>query len=110
MTPAHPRPHDGNPPAAASSPLGEDLPSAESPIQLIVDVTDGLDGVMRVATMLRARRYLVRNLTVDLREGVAVSEVRATVLLTARETDLLLRRLRRIGVVTSASTPDGPAT
>ncbi|GAB3973036.1 hypothetical protein GCM10029978_051480 [Actinoallomurus acanthiterrae] len=110
MTAAHPRPHDSNLPAAASPPLGEDLPSTEFPMRVIVDVTDGLDGVMRVATMLRARRYLVRNLAVDLHEGVAVSKVRATVLLTASDADLLLRRLRRISVVTSASTPDGSAT
>lgn len=67
-----------------------------------VQVTGGLDGVVRIATMLRGRRYRVRDLAVDVREGVVVSEVRATVVLTASETALLLERLRRLATVVSA--------
>jgi hypothetical protein len=69
---------------------------------VVIHVTSGLDGVVRVATMLRGRRYRVRDLAVDVREGVLVSEVRATVLLTAAETGLLLERLRRLAVVVHA--------
>ena len=68
---------------------------------MIVQVTGGLDGVVRIATMLRGRRYRVRDLAVDVREGVVVSEVRATVVLTATETALLLERLRRLATVVS---------
>lgn len=65
-------------------------------------VTDGLDGVMRVVTVLRGRRYRVRDLAVDVREGVVESTVHATVLLSADEHGLLLERLRRIPPVLSA--------
>ena len=68
---------------------------------VIILVTDGLDGVLRVAMMLRGRGYRVRDLAVDVREGVVVSEIRATVVLTAPENDLLLERLRRMPAVIS---------
>ncbi|GAA0927027.1 hypothetical protein [Pseudonocardia zijingensis] len=79
-------------------------PAPEYPVHrsVVAHVTGGLDGVLRVATVLRGRRYRVRDLAVDIREGVVVSEVRATVLLTASETTLLLERLRRLASVTSA--------
>lgn len=69
---------------------------------VIIGSTGGLDGVMRIATMLRGRRYRVRDLAVHVREGVVVSEIRVVVVLTASETDLLLERLRRLAVVLSA--------
>jgi hypothetical protein len=109
MTTACPNAHDMSagdsraPLAAASSPSG----GTEFPMRVIVDATDGLDGLMRVAMMLRARRYRVRNL--NFHEGVVAGEVRATVLVTASEVELLLSRLRRITVVTSARW-DEPAT
>jgi hypothetical protein len=109
MTTAYPCAHDMSvgdsraPLAAASSPSG----GAEFPMRVIVDATDGLDGLIRVAMMLRARRYRVRNL--NFHEGVMAGEVRATVLTTASEAELLLRRLRRITVVTRARW-DEPAT
>jgi hypothetical protein len=92
------------PSTGTPSPLGEDLRHTEFPLHrnVIVHVTGGLDGVMRVAMMLRGRRYRVRDLAVDVREGVLVSEVRATIALTISDTDLLLNRLRRLTVVHSA--------
>jgi hypothetical protein len=69
---------------------------------VVVQVTAGLDGVLRVAAMLRGRRYPVRDLTVDVHEGATASELRATVLLSGPDTDLLLERLRRMPAVLAA--------
>jgi hypothetical protein len=65
-------------------------------------VTDGLDGVLRVVTVLRGRRYRIRDLAVDVRDGVVESRVRCTLVLPAAELDLLLERLRRLPAVMSA--------
>jgi hypothetical protein len=65
-------------------------------------ITDGLDGATRVVMMLRGRKYRVRDLTLDLHDGHKLSEVRGTVLLTATEADLLVRRLQRIPSVVFA--------
>ena len=65
-------------------------------------VTSGLDGAVRVAMLLRGRNYRVRDLAIDVREGVVFSEVRATVTVTAAEGGLLLQRLRRLPAVVSA--------
>jgi hypothetical protein len=67
-----------------------------------VQLTDGLDGAHRVISMLRTRRYAVRDLRVSICEGVVVSEVRCTVVSTAADIALLLERLRRIPVVVAA--------
>ena len=69
---------------------------------LITRVAGGLDGAVRVAMMLRGRNYRVRDLTVDVREEVVVSEVSVTVVVTATEAELLLKRLRRLPAVVSA--------
>lgn len=69
---------------------------------IAVQVTGGLDGALRVATMLRGRGYRVRDLSVDVREGVVESRVGCTVALTAAETALLLERLRRLPAVVTA--------
>ncbi|MGE0296737.1 hypothetical protein [Pseudonocardia sp.] len=65
-------------------------------------VTDGLDGVLRVVTLLRGRGYRVRDLEVDVREGVVESRVACTVVVTAADAHLLVHRLRRMPVVVSA--------
>jgi hypothetical protein len=65
-------------------------------------VTDGLDGVLRVVTVLRGRRYRIRDLAVEVRDGVVESRVRCTLVLPAGELDLLLERLRRLPAVMSA--------
>jgi hypothetical protein len=46
--------------------------------------------------------YRVRHLTIDVREEVVVSEVSVTVVVTATEAELLLKRLRRLPAVVSA--------
>jgi hypothetical protein len=109
MTSTLPRPHSSaraeiTGSSRASSPVATDPWPAEFPMHrsVIVHVTGGLDGVVRIAMMLRGRRYRVRDLAVDLREGVVVSEMRATVVLTASETALLLERLRRLAAVVRA--------
>jgi hypothetical protein len=61
-------------------------------------VTGGLDGALRVMTLLRGRRYRVRDLGVHVDEG----RVTCTVLLTPADLDLLLARLRRLPAVLSA--------
>src|SRR5215469_9891913 len=68
----------------------------------ITHVTGGLDGAVRVAMMLRGRNYQVRELAIDVRGGIVFSEVRVTVVATAAEAELLLKRLRRLPVVVSA--------
>lgn len=65
-------------------------------------VTGGLDGALRVVAMLRGRRYRVRDLSVDVREGVVESRITCTIVLTTNETTLLLERLRRLPVVVAA--------
>ena len=69
---------------------------------MLLHVTGGLAGVLRVVTMLHTRRYRVGDLAVEIREGEVVSEVRVTVVLIASEADLLLERLRRLPVVIGA--------
>ena len=61
-------------------------------------VTGGLDGALRVMTLLRGRRYQVRDLHVHVDEG----RVTCAVLLTPAELDLMLARLRRLPSVVSA--------
>lgn len=87
----------------SSLPLGEAFRRDEfrADRKVIVHVAEGLDGVLRVAMMLRGRRYRVRDLAMTIREG-ALSEIRVTVVLTASETELLLNRLRRFPIVVSA--------
>lgn len=65
-------------------------------------VTHGLDGVLRVATMLRGRGYRVRDLSVDVREGVVESELTCIIALNSEETGKLLEQLCRVPVVVSA--------
>lgn len=67
-----------------------------------VHVAGGLDGVLRVVAMLRGRGYRVRDLSVDVREGVVESRVDVTAVLTPDEAHLLLQRLRRTPAVVSA--------
>lgn len=55
-----------------------------------------------MVTMLRGRRYRIRDLSVDLREGVVETRVTCTVVLPADELPVLLERLRRLPAVTSA--------
>lgn len=69
---------------------------------ITVHVTGGLDGALRVATMLRGRGYRVRDLTLGVREGVVESRLDCTIALTAAEAALLLERLRRMPAVVAA--------
>jgi len=80
------------------------LPPADHPAYRCVTthVTDGLDGVMRVISLLRGRQYRLRDLSINVQEGVVASTVSATVLLGAEEHGLLLNRLRRVTSVLSA--------
>ncbi|MFC4948761.1 hypothetical protein [Pseudonocardia sp. GCM10023141] len=70
--------------------------------RITTHVHDGLDGVLRVVTLLRGRRYRVRDLAVNVQEGVVASHVSCTVLLGADEHRLLVDRLRRMPSVVSA--------
>jgi hypothetical protein len=77
-------------------------PEFPADCKFVTRVTGGLDGAVRVAMMLRGRNYRVRDLAIDVREGVMVSEVRVTVVVTTAEAELLLKRLRRLPAVVSA--------
>jgi len=61
--------------------------------------TDGIDGVMRVATVLRQRGYRLREFAADMREGLVLSTVTCTVSATAEEADLCVQRLLRVPTV-----------
>lgn len=67
-----------------------------------VYVTGGLDGAFQIMTMLRARDYQVRDLDIDVREGIVESKIGCTVRLTSEGVELLLSHLRRIPLVVSA--------
>jgi len=53
----------------------------------------GIDGVCRVATLLRQSGYRVRDFSADVREGVMLSSVTCTMSLTSEESDLFVDRL-----------------
>lgn len=76
--------------------------AAEKHRSITAHVVGGLDGVVRVVTLLRGRRYRVRRLEVEIRDGVLESRVECTVMLAASSRDLLLERLRRLPTVVSA--------
>lgn len=77
-------------------------PESRTYRRIVVHLTDGLDGVLRVLVVLRQRAYHLRDVAVDVREGVVESRLECTVLLSGGEVDLLLARLHRTSVVTSA--------
>lgn len=95
-----PKPRDEDVPVDASARQHQPEPSLHR--GFVASIADGLDGAVRVAMMLRGRNYQVRDLTFDIREGALLSEIRATVLLTAAEADLLVKRLQRMPTVVSA--------
>lgn len=80
-----------------------DLPAPRS---VTTHVTGGLDGLLRVATLLRGRRYQVRDLSIEVREGAATSRLSCTVIVTTREADLLVRQLGRLPAVVSTGVFD----
>ncbi len=96
-----PSPETGS--SSSSGPRRSAVPSdVPVPRAVTAHVTDGLDGVLRVVMVVRGRRYRVRDLSVDVRDGVVESRVRCTLVLPAGELDLLLSRLRRLPAVMSA--------
>ncbi|SHL34657.1 hypothetical protein SAMN05443637_12526 [Pseudonocardia thermophila] len=70
--------------------------------RIVVHMTGGLDGALRVMTLLRQRCYRLRDVAVDVREGVPESRLECTVLLDREEAELLLARLHRTVAVTAA--------
>jgi hypothetical protein len=78
--------------------------SDPAPLRLVtVEVDGGLDGVLRVATLLRGRAYDVRHLSVAIDPGSADgSRVRCAVALPEGAGYTLLERLRRLPSVLSA--------
>ncbi|HJQ47459.1 MAG TPA: hypothetical protein VJ870_14265 [Amycolatopsis sp.] len=89
---------------ASAAPCPAPAARAEFPLHRSVTahVVGGLNGVLRVVALLHSRAYPVRNLSVDVREGLVASRVCCTLLLTATEAGLLLERLRRMPAVVSA--------
>lgn len=94
------------PVASAVHSRTESRTAPEFPVHraITVHVTGGFDGSLRVLVMLRGRRYRVRDLAVEVYEGVVQSRIDCTITLSAAETRLLLERLRRIPVVVTADT------
>lgn len=84
--------------------FGEDAGACEEAAHrsVTVGVTGGLDGVVRIAMMLRGRRYEVHAFAAQIDDDVLGSEVRFIVVLTGQEMSLLLDRLRREPSVISA--------
>lgn len=79
------------------------LPNApEKHRSITAHVVGGLDGVLRVVTLLRGRRYRVRRLEIEVADSVLETRVECTVMLAASGSDLLLERLRRLPTVVSA--------
>lgn len=93
-----PKPNDDAP---VDAPARHLRPEPSLHRRFVASISGGLDGAVRVAMMLRGRNYQVRDLTVDIHEGVELSEIRATILLTAAEADLLVKRLQRMPAVVS---------
>ncbi|MCE0763234.1 hypothetical protein LWC35_09990 [Pseudonocardia kujensis] len=82
------------------------LRPTEFPISrsVVTRVAGGMDGVLRVVALLRGRGYRVHDLAVRMHDGVAVSEIDATISLTASQAALLLARLHRLPTVVDAYT------
>lgn len=70
--------------------------------RIVVRVSGGFDGALRVATVLRSRAYRVRHLSAEVPTEGAESRVGCTVALTSAAVPLLLERLRRLPAVLSA--------
>jgi hypothetical protein len=87
------------PDRAADPALAAEVPTCRS---VTAHVTGGLDGALRVVTMLRGRDYRVRDLVLNVREGVVESLLTCTVVLTSADLDLLVARLQRLPAVVSA--------
>lgn len=68
---------------------------------VFIRVANGFDGALRVAQLLRGRRYRVRDLAIEVRDGDASAALQVTVVLAAVQRELLLERLRRVPVVRS---------
>ena len=65
--------------------------------------TDGIDGVCRVATVLRHSGYRVRDFTADVREGIVLSSLTCTVSLTPEETEDFADLLAELPTVVSVN-------
>jgi len=63
--------------------------------------TQGMDGVLAVTAELRASATLVKELAIDVREGVGCSEVTCSVSMTAEEAAEFAARLRTLDAVSS---------
>lgn len=94
--PTTPLPHPGHPDAGPAPD-----PRRVTDRTVVVRVADGFDGAVRVATMLRGRRYEVRDFAATVHDGLG--EVRVTVAATAAEAELLRRRLERFPAVVTAA-------
>lgn len=66
------------------------------------NVTGGIDGVLRVAVVIRNRGYRLRDLSVEVHEDALETPVRLTAMVTPDEGRMLLARLRRLPSVVSA--------
>lgn len=96
-------------PLPASSQDAAPGPESPHPHVFTVRVTGGLDGALRVLTLLHGRRYQVRDVSMDVRDDVVESRIDCTVTVTAVEVPLLLERLRRIPVVVGVGDHREPA-
>ncbi len=65
--------------------------------------TDGIDGVCRVATVLRQSGYPVRDFSADVHEGVVLSSLSCTVSLTPDETEDFAHLLAGLSTVVSVN-------
>jgi hypothetical protein len=63
--------------------------------------TQGMDGVLTIAAELRSCGSLVKEMHVDVREGVGCSELTCSVSMTAEEADQFATALRALPAVAS---------
>ncbi|WP_214368552.1 hypothetical protein [Pseudonocardia sp. H11422] len=66
-----------------------------------VVTSGGMDGVLRVATMLQNCGHPVRDFSVDVREGVIYSSLSCTISMTAAEAQAFVDRVLAISSVVS---------
>ncbi|MEJ8280968.1 ACT domain-containing protein [Pseudonocardia spirodelae] len=93
------------PPAATDDAPGPTAPAAGHAVSLLLTGAD--DGLLKVMTVLRSRRWAVRSLQVDL--SGEVGRVDLVVAHDGRAAELLLEQLRRVVVVVRAEPGVSPA-
>jgi hypothetical protein len=73
------------------------------PFRCRVQLAEGFDGVVRIASMLRQRGYIVREFATELGDNDASTALTCTLAVTTEEAQLWVRRLERLPTVLSVT-------